>query len=66
MVDMVPKVVLDLWVSFFDSGDSSEDDKLRLMVVLKQQVLTLIRAVLLMGLDGGVELFDFVIVKQGW
>lgn len=45
--------------------DSSEDDELKLIVVLKQQGLTLIRAVRRMGRDGGEELFDFVIVKEG-
>ena len=47
------------------SGVSSEDDELRLILVLKQQGLTLILAVLLMGRDGGDELFDFVMVEQG-
>ena len=48
------------------SGDSSEDDEFKLMVELKQQGLTLILAVLLMGRDGGDELLDFVMVVQGW
>ena len=47
------------------SGDSSEVDELKLIVVLKQQGLTLIRAVRLMGRNGGEELVDFVIVKYG-
>ena len=47
------------------SGDSSEDDELKLIVVLKQHGLTLIRVVLRMGHDGGEELVDFVIVKYG-
>ena len=34
-------------------------------MVLKQQGLTLIRAVRLMGRDGGEELVNFVIVKYG-
>ena len=34
------------------SGDSSEDEELRLMVVLQQNGFTLMRAVLLMGRDG--------------
>ena len=46
-------------------GVSSEDDELKLILVLKQQGLTLILAVLLMGRDGGDEWFDLVMVKQG-
>ena len=48
------------------SGDSSEDDEFKLVVELKQQGLTLILAVLLMGRDGGDEFLDFVMVVQGW
>ena len=44
------------------SGDSSENDELRLIVVLKQQGFMLILAVLLTGRDGGDELFNFVMV----
>ena len=47
------------------SGDSSEDDELKLILVLNQQGLTLILAVLLMGRDGGDELFNLVMVRQG-
>ena len=47
------------------SGDSSEDDELRLILLLKQQGFTLILVVLLMGRDGGDELFDFVMMIQG-
>ena len=46
------------------SGDSSEDEELRLMVVLQQNGFTLMRAVLLMGRDGGEVIVDFVIVKM--
>ena len=46
------------------SGDSSEDEELRLMVVLQQKGFTLMRAVLLMGRDGGEMIVDFVIVKM--
>ena len=46
-------------------GVSSEDDELKLILVLKQQGLTLILAVLLMGRNGGDEWFDLVMVKQG-
>ena len=46
------------------SGDSSEDEELRLIVVLKQHGLTLMRGVFLMGLDGGEVFVDFVIVKM--
>ena len=46
------------------SGDSSEDEELRLMVVLQQNGFTLIRAVHLMGRDGGEVIVDFVIVKM--
>ena len=45
------------------SGDSSKDEELKLIVVLKQHGLTLILAVLLIGLDGGEEFVDFVMVK---
>ena len=48
------------------NGDSSEDDEFKLMVELKQQGLTLILAVLLMGRDGGDELLNFVMEVQGW
>ena len=48
------------------NGDLSEDDEFKLMVELKQQGLTLILAVLLMGRDGGDELLDFVMVVQRW
>ena len=46
------------------SGDSSEDEELKLMVELQQNGLTLILAVLLIGLDDGDEFVDFVIVKM--
>ena len=46
------------------SDDSSEDEELRLMVVLQQKSFTLMRAVLLMGRDGGEVIVDFVIVKM--
>jgi hypothetical protein len=48
------------------SGDLSVDDEFKLIVDLKQQGLTLILAILLMGRDGGDELLDFVMVIQGW
>ena len=47
-----------------NSGDSSEDEELRLMVVLQQNCFILIRAVILMGRDGGEVIVDFVIVKM--
>ena len=46
------------------SNDSSEDDELRLIVLLQQKGYTLMRAVLLMGRDGGEVIVDFVIVKM--
>lgn len=46
------------------SGDSSEDEELRWMVVLQQKGFTLIRAVLLMG-RGGELIVDFVIFNYG-
>ena len=41
------------------SGDTSEDDEFKL-------ILMLILAVLLMDRDGGDKLFDLVKVKQGY
>ena len=46
------------------TGDSSEDEELRLMVVLQQNGFTLMCAVLLMGRDGGEVIVDFVIFKM--
>ena len=60
------KKFYSLMVDNMVSGDSSEDDELKLIVELKQQGLTLILAVLRMGRDGGDEFLDFFMVVQGW
>ena len=45
------------------SAESLDDDELSWMVLLKQHGLTLILAVLLIGLDDSDEVVDFVIAR---